>query len=150
MAVAIPPPGHFTMTSTATLCCSRLLTHSCPQTMAAPPKTCKVILADTIARKLLQEVQETLASIGNGKPRLVAFLANDDDAAVKYAEYSQKTCEEKYVLLSGFPAARGWARPRGNRAGAGCPSRRGGGCTAADSITTAVSPSTCDASTKKL
>ncbi|KAG8159449.1 hypothetical protein KVR01_011110 [Diaporthe batatas] len=62
--------------------------------MAAPPKTCKVILADTIARKLLQEAQETLASIGNGKPRLVAFLANDDEAAVKYAEYSQKTCEE--------------------------------------------------------
>lgn len=95
MAVGIPPSNHFTMTSTATLCCSQLLTHSCPQSMAAPPKTCKVILADTIAKKLLKEVQETLVSIGNGKPRLVAFLANDDEAAVKYAEYSQKTCEEK-------------------------------------------------------
>ncbi|KUI66511.1 Methylenetetrahydrofolate dehydrogenase [NAD(+)] [Cytospora mali] len=62
--------------------------------MAAPPKTCKVILADTIAKRLLQEVKDTLASIGNGKPTLVAFLANDDEAAVKYAEYSQKTCEE--------------------------------------------------------
>lgn len=95
MAVAIPPPKPFTMTSTTALCCSQLLTHSCPQSMAAPQKTCKVILADTIAKKLLKEVQETLASIGNGKPRLVAFLANDDEAAVKYAEYSQKTCEEK-------------------------------------------------------
>ncbi|KAF3769159.1 hypothetical protein M406DRAFT_287250 [Cryphonectria parasitica EP155] len=62
--------------------------------MATAPKTCKVILADSIARRLLEEVQETLQSIGNGKPRLAAFLANDDPAAVKYAEWSQKTCEE--------------------------------------------------------
>jgi methylenetetrahydrofolate dehydrogenase (NAD+) len=62
------------------------------------PKTCKVILADTIAKKLLAEVKETLASIqapGSGKPTLVAFLANDDPAADQYAEYSKKTCEEK-------------------------------------------------------
>ncbi|PSR88919.1 putative methylenetetrahydrofolate dehydrogenase [Coniella lustricola] len=62
--------------------------------MATVPKTCKVILAESIARRLLEEVQETLRSIGNGKPRLAAFLANDDPAAVKYAEWSQKTCEE--------------------------------------------------------
>lgn len=61
------------------------------------PKTCKVILADTIAKKLLSEVQETLQKISNGgsQPTLVAFLANDDPAAVKYAEWSKKTCEEK-------------------------------------------------------
>lgn len=63
--------------------------------MTTVPKTCKVILAESIAKRLLEEVQETLRSIGNGKPRLAAFLANDDPAAVKYAEWSQKTCEEK-------------------------------------------------------
>lgn len=62
------------------------------------PKTCKVILADTIAKKFLQEVQETLATVqpdSNDQPTLVAFLANDDPAAVKYAEWSKKTCVEK-------------------------------------------------------
>ena len=65
--------------------------------MADVPKTCKVILADTIAKKLLSEVQETLQKISNGdaQPTLVAFLANDDPAAMKYAEWSKKTCEEK-------------------------------------------------------
>lgn len=62
--------------------------------MATVPKTCKVILAESIAKRLLEEVQETLHAIGNGKPRLAAFLANDDPAAVKYAEWSQKTCED--------------------------------------------------------
>lgn len=62
------------------------------------PKTCKVILAETIARGLLAEVKETLGAIQQdteGQPTLVAFLANDDPAAVKYAEWSKKTCEEK-------------------------------------------------------
>jgi hypothetical protein len=62
------------------------------------PKTCKVILADSIAKKLLAEVTETLAKIQNvdaRKPCLAAFLANDDPAALQYAEWSKKTCEEK-------------------------------------------------------
>lgn len=62
------------------------------------PKTCKVILADTIAKRLLVEVKETLEAIQQdteGRPTLVAFLANDDPAAIKYAEWSKKTCEEK-------------------------------------------------------
>lgn len=63
------------------------------------PKTCKVITAETIARKFLEEVKETLAKVqganGISKPTLAAFLANDDPAAVKYAEWSKKTCEEK-------------------------------------------------------
>lgn len=63
--------------------------------MATVPKTCKVILAESIAKRLLEEVHQTLQAIGNGKPRLTAFIANDDPAAVKYAEWSQKTCEEK-------------------------------------------------------
>ncbi|KXH63256.1 tetrahydrofolate dehydrogenase/cyclohydrolase [Colletotrichum nymphaeae SA-01] len=64
----------------------------------AVPKTCKVILADTIAKRLLAEVHETLAKVqGNGasKPTLAAFLANDDPAALQYAEWSKKTCVEK-------------------------------------------------------
>lgn len=62
------------------------------------PKTCKVILAETIAKKFLQEVQDTLKTVqqdAGHRPTLTAFLANDDPAAIKYAEWSKKTCEEK-------------------------------------------------------
>lgn len=62
------------------------------------PKTCKVILSDTIAKKLLSEVRETLAKIQGpdaSKPTLAAFLATDDPSALQYAEWSKKTCEEK-------------------------------------------------------
>jgi methylenetetrahydrofolate dehydrogenase (NAD+) len=62
------------------------------------PKTCKVILADTIAKKLLGEVKESFVQVQgeNGpKPTLAAFLANDDPSAAQYAEWSKKTCEEK-------------------------------------------------------
>lgn len=62
------------------------------------PKTCKVILADTIAKKLLGEVREMLVKAQSerpAKPTLAAFLANDDPAAAQYAEWSKKTCEEK-------------------------------------------------------
>ncbi|KAF4594466.1 Methylenetetrahydrofolate dehydrogenase [Ophiocordyceps camponoti-floridani] len=60
-------------------------------------KTCKVITAETMAKGLLAEVQETLAKIqgpDGTRPTLVAFLANDDSAAAQYAEWSKKTCEE--------------------------------------------------------
>ena len=67
---------------------------------AAPgaPKTCKVVTAEAIAKNLLAEVKETLAKVQGsnpGKPTLAAFLANGDPAAVQYAEWSKKTCEEK-------------------------------------------------------
>ncbi|KAI0484665.1 methylenetetrahydrofolate dehydrogenase [Xylariaceae sp. FL0804] len=61
------------------------------------PQTCKVILANTIAKGLLSEVTATLKTVQKnceGKPTLVAFLANGDPAAVKYAEWSKKTCED--------------------------------------------------------
>lgn len=67
-------------------------------TSSEVPKTCKVVLADTIAKSLLAEVQETLnkvQEVGAVRPGLVAFLANGDPAAVMYAEWSKKTCEEK-------------------------------------------------------
>lgn len=69
---------------------------------AEVPKTCKVVLAENIAKNLLAEVKDTLQKIqtaGDVKPCLAAFLANDDPAAVKYAEWSKKTCEEKLVSL---------------------------------------------------
>lgn len=62
------------------------------------PKTCKVITAETIAKGLLAEVQDTLKAVHQDtlyRPTLVAFLANDDPAAAKYAEWSKKTCEDK-------------------------------------------------------
>lgn len=62
------------------------------------PKTCKVITAETIAKGLLTEVKETLVKVQGTNPKqptLVAFLANGDPAAVKYAEWSKKTCEDK-------------------------------------------------------
>ncbi|OAA60977.1 methylenetetrahydrofolate dehydrogenase [Niveomyces insectorum RCEF 264] len=67
--------------------------------MADIVKTCKVVLADTIARNLLAEVQTSLETFQKDAGRtsslcLAAFLANDDPAAVKYAEWSQKTCQE--------------------------------------------------------
>lgn len=61
-------------------------------------KTCKVILAETIAKSLLAEVKDTLQTVQldtDSKPTLAAFLANDDPAAIKYAEWSKKTCEDK-------------------------------------------------------
>lgn len=66
--------------------------------VASTPKPaasgCKVVLANSIAAKLLAEVQESLKTIDH-TPALVGFLANDDPAAVQYAEYSAKTCKEK-------------------------------------------------------
>lgn len=58
------------------------------------PATCKVFLAGTIAQGLLAEVKEGLAKLGQ-KPKLVGFLANGDPAAQVYAEYCEKTCNEK-------------------------------------------------------
>lgn len=64
----------------------------------ATPKTCKVLTAETISKGYLQEVKDTLAKVlgdSNKQPTLAAFLANDDPAAVMYAQWSKKTCEEK-------------------------------------------------------
>lgn len=60
------------------------------------PKTCQVVLADTIAKNLLTEVKKSLSRY-QSRPTLVAFLANDDPHAVKYAEWSMKTCEQNGV-----------------------------------------------------
>lgn len=59
----------------------------------APP-TCKVVLAGTIAKSLLSEVQDGLSKLPQ-PPVLVGLLANDDPAAQMYADWTEKTCKEK-------------------------------------------------------
>lgn len=61
---------------------------------AQPPSACKVVLAATIAKSLLSEVQEGLSKLGHS-PKLVGFLANEDPAGQMYADWSAKTCREK-------------------------------------------------------
>lgn len=57
-----------------------------------PP--CKVVLANNIAKDLLNEVQKDVSRLGRN-PLLVGFLANDDPAARMYADWTRRTCEEK-------------------------------------------------------
>ncbi|KAJ5218145.1 NAD(P)-binding protein [Penicillium cinerascens] len=72
--------------------------------MSAPttsgPASCKVMLAKNVANGLLSEVQEGVKTLDKA-PHLVGFLANNDPAALMYAQWTQKTCEEngfKYTL----------------------------------------------------
>ena len=58
------------------------------------PATCKVVLANSIATKLLAEVADGLSKLDE-KPKLVGFLANEDPAAQMYADWSAKTCVQK-------------------------------------------------------
>lgn len=59
------------------------------------PKTCRVLTAETISKGLLADVKESLSqTTPERQPTLVAFLANNDPAAVQYAEYTQKTCAD--------------------------------------------------------
>lgn len=58
------------------------------------PATCKVILAQGIAKKLLGEVSADLQKL-SFKPKLVGLLANEDPAAQQYADWSMATCIEK-------------------------------------------------------
>ncbi|OQD73878.1 hypothetical protein PENDEC_c013G05451 [Penicillium decumbens] len=69
-------------------------------TTASAPASCKVILAKNVANGLLSEVQEGVKTLEK-PPHLVGFLANNDPAALMYAQWTQKTCEEygfKYSL----------------------------------------------------
>ena len=59
-----------------------------------PPASCKVILAATITKGLHLEVQTGLQKL-NRKPHLLGILANADPAAQLYADWTQKTCDEK-------------------------------------------------------
>ena len=59
------------------------------------PSFCKVILAGSVAKSLLEEVKVGLAALDGRKPNLLGVLANSDSAAKVYADWTQKTCEEK-------------------------------------------------------
>lgn len=65
--------------------------------MAAQNDACKTVLAGSIAKSLLAEVQEGLKAIDR-PPQLHGFLANKDPAARMYADWTAKTCREKYSL----------------------------------------------------
>ena len=63
-------------------------------TMADSKPNCKVVLANNIAKSLLQEVQDGLKQIDR-KPLLVGFLSSQDPAARVYADWTGKTANEK-------------------------------------------------------
>ena len=56
--------------------------------------SCKVVLAGAVAKELMVEVKKNLEILGKA-PLLVGFLANDDPAARKYAEWTDRTCQDK-------------------------------------------------------
>lgn len=74
-------------------------------TEAAPTTTtppCKIVTAAEVSRSYRNEVKEmvarsTAATANQTRPKLVAFLANDDPAAIKYAQWSATTCRESGI-----------------------------------------------------
>ena len=56
--------------------------------------SCKVVLANSIAKKLLEEVKDGLEKLDR-PPQLHGFLANQDPAAKMYADWTAKTCRER-------------------------------------------------------
>ncbi|KAL3438726.1 hypothetical protein BDV09DRAFT_95782 [Aspergillus tetrazonus] len=65
--------------------------------MATPsepaPTNCKVMLSKHVANGLLAEVSEGIKTLEK-PPHLVGFLANNDPAALMYAQWTEKTCHE--------------------------------------------------------
>jgi methylenetetrahydrofolate dehydrogenase (NAD+) len=61
-----------------------------------PETSCKTVLAGTIAKGLLNEVKEGLLKFGS-EPHLLGILANDDPSAKVYADWTARTCLEKYA-----------------------------------------------------
>ncbi|KAI8822198.1 uncharacterized protein EV422DRAFT_526013 [Fimicolochytrium jonesii] len=55
--------------------------------------SCKTISAANVAESFISELKQQITALET-KPLLVAFLANEDPAAAKYAEWSAKTCAE--------------------------------------------------------
>lgn len=88
-----------------------MATPAAPPTAGHDPAGCKVVLAGTVAKTLLAEIQAGLSMLDK-PPHLVGFLANDDPGAKMYADWTAKTCLEKYkpphsvcpIFLLSFPA----------------------------------------------
>ncbi|CEP13332.1 hypothetical protein [Parasitella parasitica] len=57
---------------------------------------CKTVLASIIAARFRNHIKKTISDL-NIKPTLVGFLANNDPAAKKYAEWTAKSCSETGV-----------------------------------------------------
>ena len=55
---------------------------------------CKVVLASTIAQDFFGEVLHGLTQL-QVPPLLVGFLANEDPAGQRYADWTMRTCNEK-------------------------------------------------------
>lgn len=53
----------------------------------------RTILALTIAKPYIEEIQQGVSKLGF-KPKVVGLLANDDPAALMYANWTGKTCEQ--------------------------------------------------------
>ncbi|CAG8631576.1 10186_t:CDS:2 [Paraglomus brasilianum] len=60
--------------------------------------SCKTIQAAEIATGHIEELKKPISSRGIS-PKLVGFLANDDPAAAKYAEWTAKSCQETGVTF---------------------------------------------------
>ncbi|KAJ3228079.1 hypothetical protein HK099_006704 [Clydaea vesicula] len=56
---------------------------------------CKTILASSVAKSYISQIKESVLGLStNETPLLVGFLANNDEFARKYAEWTEKTCNE--------------------------------------------------------
>ncbi|KAI9890376.1 MAG: hypothetical protein M1814_004162 [Vezdaea aestivalis] len=67
---------------------------------ATSSTSCKVILASTVAKALQDEVRAGIATLlakGRRAPLLVGFLANQDEGARMYAQWTTRTCVEMGV-----------------------------------------------------
>ncbi|KAF2857606.1 hypothetical protein K470DRAFT_238098 [Piedraia hortae CBS 480.64] len=58
--------------------------------------SCKVVLASTIAKSLLPEIQSEIKGLTEN-PKLHGYLANDDPGARMYADWTGKTCKENGI-----------------------------------------------------
>ncbi|CAM0139491.1 unnamed protein product [Umbelopsis sp. WA50703] len=61
--------------------------------MSAPVASCKTVLASKVSASFRDQIKKDIKE-RNVKPKLVGFLANEDPAAIKYAEWTAKTCAE--------------------------------------------------------
>ncbi|KAI9029940.1 hypothetical protein CLU79DRAFT_414798 [Phycomyces nitens] len=60
------------------------------------PASCKTILASRVSASFRDQIKQDIKE-RNIRPKLVGFLANEDPAASKYAEWTAKTCAETGV-----------------------------------------------------
>lgn len=57
--------------------------------------SCKVVLAGTVAKNLLEEVKLGLSMLNGRQPHLLGILANQDAGAKVYAGWTERTCRDQ-------------------------------------------------------